>query len=333
MKIFVLCSLLGGAMAGAGEITFVPVAAGEFVRGFRHDERVFKKAHLFSTSQEFKAEKPSHRVLLTKSYEIARTEVTVGQFRRFVEATGYRTDAEKGEGALGFFPDAENHVERFQTSPEITWRDPGFPQTENHPVVGVSLRDAEAFCAWLSEKEGRTVRLPTEAEWEFACQAGSEGWYSWGTDPDAADQFANLADGALETAHPGTTSFQRAVKLGRDEGDGVVYTAEVGRYRPNARGLHDLHGNVWEWCSDRYQEDRYERLLDGVPRQERKDFVVTDPTGPETTEQHEYGDWRVIRGGSWFTAPAYARCSARAYAEAGEASCYTGFRVVREGQK
>jgi len=333
MRRIFLLSLFGGAVTGAAEITFVPVPAGEFVRGFRHDERIFKKAHLYSTSQDFKSEKPSHRVLLSNSYEISRTEITVGQFRRFVEATAYRTDPEKGKGALGFFPDAKNHVERFKTDPAVTWRNPGFPQNENHPVVCVSLRDAEAFCKWLSRKEGRTVRLPTEAEWEYACRAGSEGWYSWGTDPDKASQFANVADGALETAHPETTSYQRAVKLGGHEGDGVVYTAEVASYRSNSRGLHDLHGNVWEWCCDRYQEDRYERLLDGVPRQERKEFVVTDPRGPKTTDQHEYGDWRVIRGGSWFTAPAYTRCSIRAYAEAGEASCYTGFRVVREAAK
>ncbi len=330
MKQIVLACLLGTAQAGVGEITFVPVPAGEFVQGFRHDERLFAKAHPYSTSQNFKSEKPAHRVAISKKYELSKTEVTVGQFRKFVDATGYRTDAEKGRGALGFFPDRKNHVERFEVNPKITWRDPGFTQNENHPVVGVSLRDALAFCEWLSQKEERMIRLPTEAEWEHACRAGSEGWYSWGTDPDLAYQFANVADGALEAAHPGTTRFQRAVKLGASEGDRAVYTAEVGSYRPNALGLHDLHGNVWEWCHDRYQEDHYERLLDGLPRQEREKFLVTDPRGPETTDQHQYGDWRVLRGGSWFTAPAYVRSSVRAYAEAGEASCYTGFRVLRE---
>jgi formylglycine-generating enzyme required for sulfatase activity len=330
MKRVVLGSLLGTTLAVAGEVTFVPVPAGEFVRGFRHDERLFAKAHLYSTSQDFKPEKPAHRVVISRKYELSRTEITVGQFRKFVEATGYRTDAEKGRGALGFFPDRKNHIERFEVSPKITWRDPGFAQNDNHPVVCVSLRDAMAYCEWLSKKEDQIIRLPTEAEWEQACRAGSDGWYSWGTDPDLAYQFANVADGALEVAHPGTTSFQRAVKLREKEGDSAVYTAEVGSYRPNALGLHDLHGNVWEWCLDSYQEDRYERLLDGVPRQEREKFSVTDPRGPETTDQHQYGDWRVLRGGSWFTAPAYARCSARAYAEAGEASCYTGFRVLRE---
>lgn len=333
MKQIVLACLLGTAQAGVGEITFVPVPAGEFVQGFRHDERLFAKAHPYSTSQNFKSEKPAHRVVISKKYEFSRTEVTVGQFRKFVDATGYRTDAEKGRGALGFFPDRKNHVERFEVNPKITWRDPGFAQNENHPVVCVSLRDALAFCEWLSQKEERMIRLPTEAEWEHACRAGSEGWYSWGTDPDLAYQFANVADGALEAAHPGTTRFQRAVKLGASEGDRAVYTAEVGSYRPNALGLHDLHGNVWEWCHDRYQEDHYERLLDGVPRQEREKFLVTDPRGPETTAQHQYGDWRVLRGGSWFTAPAYVRSSARAYAEAGESSCYTGFRVLRESLK
>ena len=333
MRRIFLGSLLGAALVGGGELTFVPVPAGEFVRGFRHDERLFKKSHLYSTSQDFNSEKPAHRVVISRKYDLSRTEVTVRQFRKFVEATGYRTDAEKGKGALGFFPDRKNHVERFQINAETTWRNPGFPQNENHPVVCVSLRDATAFCEWLSKKEDRIIRLPTEAEWEYACRAGSEGWYSWGTDPDLAYQFANVADGALEAAHPGTTRFQRAVRLAEKEGDGAVYTTEVARYQPNALGLHDLHGNVWEWCLDRYQEDHYDRLLDGVPRQEREKFSVTDPRGPETTDQHQYGDWRVIRGGSWFTAPAYARCSARAYAEGGEASCYTGFRLLRESSR
>lgn len=322
--------LLVGTSAPAEETSFVVIPAGEFVRGFAHDKRAFQKAHLYSTAQDFKSEQPAHRVILSRSYEIGRTEVTVGEFRDFVNETGYRTDAEKGEGALGFFPEAKNHVERFQTEASVTWRNPGFAQNDDHPVVCVSLRDAEAFCAWLSNKEGRTIRLPNEAEWEHACGAGTEGWYSWGRDPDKARQFANVADGALEAVHPGTTSFQRAVKLEAGEGDGVVYTAEVARYRPNAFGLYDMHGNVWEWCQDRYQEDRYDRLMEGVPRQERDEFTVTDPEGPESTDQHRYGDWRVIRGGSWFTAPAYTRCSMRAYAEASKATCYTGFRVLRE---
>ena len=331
-RILIFLAFLAGN-AVSGELTFVSIPAGEYVRGFGHNDREFQRAHLYSTSQQFRSEQPKHRVKLTRPFELSTTEVTVGQFHEFVEATGHVTDAEKNDtGALGFFPDPENrnYVERFRTDPALTWKTPGFLQGDEHPVVCVSLRDAEAFCAWLSKKSRRTCRLPTEAEWEYACRAGKETWYSWGKDPDQAYAHANVADGTLESAHPGTTSFQRAVKLGKNEGDGAIYTAKVASYHPNPWGLFDMHGNVWEWCRDKYQEDRYERLLDGVERRDRETFTMTDPVGPETTDQHEYGDWRVTRGGSWFTAPAYTRCSIRGYAEASEAACYTGFRVLRE---
>ncbi len=317
----------------AGEVKFVRIPAGEYVRGFSREdgrERAFKLAHLYSTAQEFNAEQPAHRVKISRPFDLAATEVTVGQFREFVEATGHVTDAEKNGGALGFVADSKSYVDRFKANPAVTWKSPGFEQSDDRPVVCVSFRDAEAFCAWLTKKEGKRCRLPTEAEWEYACRAGLKDWYSWGRDPDLAYAHANVADGALEAAHPKTTSFQRAVKLKPGDGDGVVYTAKAGRFRPNGWGLHDMHGNVWEWCQDKYQQDVYERLLDGVSRQDRPKFLVTDPQGPETTDQHEFGDWRVLRGGSWFTAPMATRCSMRCYAEAGDAACYTGFRVLRE---
>jgi sulfatase modifying factor 1 len=322
----------GAAIAGAAEPEFIRVPAGEYVRGFNRDqgEKRFRLAHLYYTVQDTRSETPSHRVNISRAFDLGATEVTVAQFRAFVEATHYVTDAEEAKGALGFFPDEKDAVDRFHTDPAITWKAPGFSQTDQHPVVCVSLRDAEAYCAWLTKKTGGTHRLPTEAEWEYACRAGSAAWYAWGEDPAEAPKHANLADGALEARHPGTTRNQQAVSLGEKDGDGTVYTAETGKYQPNAWGFHDLHGNVWEWCADRYQADIYERLHDGLERPKWKELLVTDPAGPKTTDQHQYGDWRVIRGGSWFTAAPYARNSIRTYAEAGEASCYTGFRVLRE---
>jgi formylglycine-generating enzyme required for sulfatase activity len=312
---------------------FVRIDAGSYRRGFDKDddrEHRFHLAHRFSNRQNFRYETPSHQVLMTRPFEIAKTEVTVAQFRAFVEATGYQTDAEMGGGALGCFPDEKDYVDRFQKSPKISWRSPGFDQTDTHPVVAISWNDAQAFCRWLSEREGIRYRLPTEAEWEYACRAGSTTWYSWGEDPDEAYVHANVADGALEAAQPGTTSYQRAVRLGADEGDGVVFTAAVGTYKPNAKGLFDMHGNVWEWCQDRWSADLYERYFDDVPRPERRDLTVTDPIMEAETDQHRYGDWRVIRGGAWTCAPAAVRCSIRTFAEAGDAAVYTGFRPVCE---
>ena len=340
----VICVLLVGSGTGADErpkpmsgnslgMKLVRIPAGEYVRGFdssNRRERLFDTAHQHSTKQNFKNETPAHRTVMTKAFEIASTEVTVGQFRQFVAATGYKTDAEKNGGALGCFPEEKDYVDRFHKDPGINWKTPGFEQTDTHPVVCVSWKDAKRFCEWLSEKESRVYRLPSEAEWEYCCRAGESSWYSWGEQPDAAYQHANVADGALEAAQPRTTQYQRAVRLGADEGDGVVFTAKTASYRANPWGLYDTHGNVWEWCEDRWSADVYEGFFDGVPRQERSKVTVRDPLFLEETDQHKYGDWRSMRGGAWTCAPAAVRSSIRTFAEASDSSVYTGFRVVRE---
>jgi len=321
------------AKANTLGMAFVRVRAGEYKRGFDTDnkrEHRFHLAHQFSNRQNFKNERPAHRVVITKPFELAASEVTVGQFKAFVKATGYVTDAEKSGGALGCFPSEKSYVDRFHKDPKIIWKSPGFPQSNDHPVVAVSWNDAQAFCQWLSKTENARYRLPTEAEWEYACRAATTAWYSWGEDPDAAYQHANVADGALEAAQPNTTRFQRAVKLGANDGDGTVFTAKVMSFKPNPWGLFDMHGNVWEWCQDRWSEDVYERFFDGVPRQQRDKLAIRDPQFEKETDQHKYGDWRVMRGGAWTCAPASVRCSIRTFAEAGDASVYTGFRVLRE---
>lgn len=322
----------------AGEVDslgmkFVLIPAGEYLRGFDNSNRRdhnFHLAHQYSNRQDFKNETPAHRVAISKPFEIGVTEVTVGQFRSFVKATGYVTEAEKNGGALGCFPEEKDYVDRFHKSKDVTWKKPGFNQTDHHPVVAVSWHDAQAFCNWLSENNNESYRLPSEAEWEYACRSGKSTWYSWGENPDDAYKHANVADGALEAAQPKTTSFQRAVKLGIDDGDGVVFTAAFAQYKPNPWGLFDMHGNVWEWCEDRWSAELYEHYFDNVPRQERSKVVINDPRFFKETDQHKYGDWRVIRGGAWTCAPASVRCSIRTFAEASDATVYTGFRVVRD---
>ena len=115
-------------------------------------------------------------------------------------------------------------------------------------MVNVSWNDAMAFCKWLSQKEGKTYRLPTEAEWEYACRAGTTTRYYSGDDPETLAKVANVADAAAKaklTRWMGTTKAS----------DGYVFTSPVGQFKPNTFSLCDMHGNAWQWCADWYDED------------------------------------------------------------------------------
>ena len=334
--------LMGGAIAFAEPpteknslgMTLVQIPAGEFEMGMI-DEHEVKLHHKFSAYQREihdYVEKPSFPVRISKGYWIGATEVTVGQFRQFIEATGYKTDAERAGKAWTFHPDAEEHLGRFQMADGASWRKPGFEQTDDHPVTCVSWRDASAFCKWLGSKENATYRLPTEAQWEYACRAGTRTAYCSGPKPDSVYAFGNMADAALYSKHPQDVERQRVVAFEPDRGDGHVYTSPAGSLKPNAWGLYDVHGNVWEWCSDKYSDRIYQDMLEiGRKRsgQRNNPDPIVDPTGPEDTPQHKHGDWRSLRGGSWYVAPLQCRSSVRAFAEAADAYSYIGFRVVR----
>jgi len=335
--------------AKASDMKFVRIDPGEFTMGvgrtlYGPTRRELGNDHPFSVQikrNEQWNEQPAHKVRLTKPFDIAAREVTVGQFRQFVAETGYDTDAEKNGTAVGFNGAASDrndrrlHFKRFSVDKKYTWKNPGFEQQDNHPVVCVSWRDAQAFCKWLSKKHNAVIRLPTEAEWEYACKAGTGTWYSFGNDPDLAYAHANVADAALEQKHPGLTKFQRIVKLQPGDGDGFVYTAPVGSLKPNPWRLYDVHGNVWEWVADKYEELHYRARIKQVAKEQKIDedeVVIIDPTGPAKTVADKFGDWRVIRGGGWNVAPISCRSTMRAYGESGDAFCYTGFRVVREAE-
>ncbi len=245
-------------------------------------------------------EKPAHMVEISAFY-LGATEVTRGQFRRFISRTGYKTDAEKlGKGGLVWNDDRRD----WKLDPKATWQSPGFEQTDHHPVVEVSWNDAVAFCAWLSREECRTYRLPTEAEWEYACRAGTTTKYFSGDDPETLVKVGNVADATARAKHP---RWDWTI-AGRD---GYVYTAPVGSFQPNAFGLHDTHGNVWEWCWDWYDEDSYKRPSAG------------DPSGGAKAGLH------VQRGGSWEDAPRYYRSATRSRHGPQERFGHVGFRVAR----
>ncbi|MFI5455908.1 MAG: SUMF1/EgtB/PvdO family nonheme iron enzyme [Isosphaerales bacterium] len=228
-------------------------------------------------------EKPQHRVRITRSFYRDVTEVTRSQFRSFIVDEGYRTEAEKdGKGGGGW----NEETKKLEQNPRYTWQNPGFEQTDEHPVVNVSWNDAQAFIAWLSRKEGKSYRLPTEAEWEYACRAGTTSRYSCGDDPEGLAAVGNVADGTAKEKHP-DWYWAMAAR------DGFVYTAPAGRFQPNSFGLCDMHGNVWEWCSDGYDANFYKRS----PQH--------DPPGASGASL------RVIRGGSWFNVPRSCRSADR----------------------
>jgi len=311
----------------------IAVQPGEFIRGaIKGDE--LRKNHPLSTGGVGGHDaRPRHRVKLTKGFRIAATEVTVGQFREFVEAAGYETSAEKGTGALAFLPEVEEDgVDQFGTRPDCTWRNPGWEQSDEHPVVCVSWKDAVAFCQWLSQKEGSVYRLPTEAEWEYAARAGTTTSYLGGNGAGTIYAYGNVADAALEKAHPGMTLRQRIADLEEGKGDGFINTAPVASLKANPWGLFDTHGNVWEWCSDKYHDLHYRELTGAHINHDDPETlpVITDPKGPDTSPNHRYGDWRVMRGGAWCTGPLSSRSAVKTFGEAGDAFCYTGFRVVKE---
>jgi len=241
------------------------------------------------TADEFKDEHLQHRVRITKPFYLGTYHVTRGQFGQFVKDSGYKTDAEKGDhpGAWG------------------SWRHNGqFEQTDEHPVENVSFNDAVAFCNWLSKKEGKTYRLPTEAEWEYACRAGTTTRYYSGDDPETLAKVGNVADATFKASFVETEPTIKA-------SDGYVFMAPVGQFQPNAFGLYDMHGNAWQWCADWYGEDYYGKS------------PADDPKGPDS------GRARVYRGSSWGDRPSDAR-SARRHKNIPEFRFPgLGFRVAR----
>ncbi len=226
-------------------------------------------------------EGPEHRVTVS-SFEMMTTEVTVAQFREFVNATGYRTEAETGDGAW---------ISRWERQEDANWQNPYLNQTEQHPVVCVSWNDAVAFVDWLNHRDpGKGYRLPTEAEWEYACRAGTTTRYSIG------DSESDLA------------------RLGWYDGNSDNTTHSVGQKEPNAWGLYDMHGNVWEWCGDWYGSNYY------------SSSPSTDPTGPSR------GYSRVFRGGGWNGAARFCRSAGRGYSGPTRRRNFIGFRLLRSGE-
>ena len=228
-------------------------------------------------------------VHITRAFELARCKVTVSQYRLFLTSTHYQSDADRN-GRSG-------------TRPE-----PWFSQSDDHPVVNVSWHDAQAFCDWLSKKENKRnrYRLPTEAEWEYACRAGTTSLFLNGENPEKLALIGNVADASARRKY---ADWIWTIKAD----DGYVYTSPVGSYAPNAWGLYDMIGNVWEWCEDRFEPDYY------------KNSPVDDPPGAL------HGSSRLVRGSPWFINPRRCRPADRGGFSPDFRCSFLGIRLAASG--
>jgi formylglycine-generating enzyme required for sulfatase activity len=257
--------------SGVGpELVLIPT--GRFEMGSSEIERA---TAMKSGSQKawLARETPQHWVSIAYSFALARHPVTVGQWRQFARATGW------------------------ESMSDTDWNAPGFVQTDEHPVVAVSWNDAQKYLSWLTAKTGQLYRLPSEAEWEYACRAGTHTAFSFGE--DISTERAN---------YDGNFTYNNGVK-----GEFRQGTTRVDAFQPNPWGLFDMHGNVWEWTQDVVHEN-YEGA----------------PSDGSAWEQGGDPARRVLRGGSWLYQPRYLRSALRNGYSAVLANDIVGFRVARK---
>ena len=245
-------------------------------------------------------EKPVRSVTVP-AFSIGKYEVTVGQFRRFVEATEYRTDAERNadgnEGCYAYTAD-----EGWDWSWGRSWRRPGYSVGDDQPVACVSWNDAQAFIAWLTQQTGESYRLPTEGEWEYAARAGSTTKYHFGNSESQLCRFANHGDTSTDYSDRNKSCS-----------DGVGYrTTMVGHYQPNSFGLYDMHGNLWELVQDCWNES----------------YAKAPINGSAWTSGN--CDLRVIRGGSWGSSPGALRSANRGRSRLTDRNTTRGFRLAQD---
>lgn len=276
------------AMAALAGIEMVQIPAGCFAMGSPFSE----------TGRD--ADEQQHKVCVA-GFELSKHEITLEQFALFVRATGYRTDAENNtDNSLGCYAEGSDQGWRYVSGRD--WRNPGFSQSSNQPVVCVSWLDALAYIDWLNGESGMNFRLPTEAEWEYAARANSSAARFWGDSPTLACSYSNVADKDSFKEYPAFVPH--------DCRDGHVYTAPVGSFQPNSFGLYDMLGNVSEWvCS--YYRNVYNGAETKCARASSKGL-------------------RVNRGGAWMTKPDWARAAVRARLRPRGRADSVGFRLARD---
>jgi len=190
-----------------------------------------------------KDEKPIHRVTIPNDFYIGKYEVTVGEFRKFIDDTNYQTDSDK----KGY---CWTYTTKWEKKSGANWKNSGFNQTDNNPVVCVSWNDAKKYTNWLSKKTNKNYRLPTESEWEYVARAGTTTKYSF------SDSSSSLGSYAWYNSNSGSK------------------THKVGTKKPNRWGLYDMHGNVWEWCEDWYVDNYKSTPRDGSSYNNKKSYKI-----------------------------------------------------------
>ena len=304
-------------MIGSEKAQFVFIPPGEFMMGSPEDEPGRSEDEIL------------HKVTLTKGFYMQTTPVTKGQWRVFVKETGFKTDAETGDGAYHYTGSEDKSSDKKSSNFSLTtsgwkkdkgfyWENPGFPQTDEHPITCISWNDAKAFIGWLndglevrgqgSEVRGeypektsdlspRTpnlIRLPTEAEWEYACRAGTQTAYFFGNNAEQLKEYGWFAENSEDHTHP------------------------VGQFKPNLYGLYDMHGHVAECCEDRCDENPEKRI------------VITDTYRDKAVDPVcRNGLLRITRGGGWCAAGYACRAAYRYRGKPATTSAALGFRLVK----
>lgn len=250
-------------------------------------------------------EKPQRYLRFDRGFALAVREVTVGDFRRFIAATGHRTRAERRGFSMAYDERSGNFVRRSG----VDWRSgyDGGIAGEDDPVLHVSAKDAQAYAEWLARESGHSYRLPSEAEFEYALRAGGDTIYPWGDAPVPPPGAGNFT--GAEDRSPGGRNWSNAFA---GYGDGYWGPAPVGRFTANAFGLHDVSGNAGEWVADCWH--------DGYRRAPKDGAAWVNP-GCRT---------QVIRGGSWASSPTQTRSSWRAPSSVDNTNAGIGFRVARD---
>lgn len=260
----------------------VVAPAGAFVMGAPDDE-----------NGRFDEEGPTREVRVA-AFALSRTPITRSQYAAFARATGRPNP-----------PDCSSMTDagEWRATPGLSWRNPGFEQGDDHPVVCVSWDDAHAYASWLSARTGRAYRLPSEAEFEYAARAGAATTFPWGAEPGDVCAHANGFDLAARREHPDWP--------GLDCDDGYPHTAPATSHPANVFGLYGMTGNVFQWTEDCFHDSYAGAPRDGAP-------WVT-----------EHCATRVIRGGSWLNSARGLRAAMRDRDRPQDRYTNIGIRVAR----